>query len=221
MDRRESLKLLAFTTFSGGLLLKSCNPANEKLVDAGEVDELELTIDRTPEELAYEKSLLAAGRFFTDHEMATIAVLSDIIIPADEISGSATDAKVPDFIEFMAKDRPEYQVPLRGGLRWLDMQMASRHGTSFIDSSREQQIALIDEIAYPERAKPEMKPGVSFFNRMRSLTAAGFYTSPIGIKDLEYEGNTPNLWNGVPEEVLNEHGLAYTEKEIKECVQYP
>ena len=219
MDRRDSLKLLALTAVSGGLLLDSCKSRDEKLLDAINDKHDDSTIDRTPEEIAHAKKL-ASEQFFTDHEMATIAVLSDIIIPADDVSGSATEAKVPDFIEFMAKDRPEHQVPMRGGLRWLDMQMVKRHGKAFKDCSVPEQIALVDEIAYPEKAKQNMKQGVAFFNRMRNLTATGFYTSQMGIKDLAYVGNHPNQWNGVPEEVLKQHGLSYTEKEIRECVQY-
>lgn len=219
MDRRDSLKLLTLTAVAGGLLLDSCKSRDEKLLDAITDKHDDSTIDRTPEELAHAKKL-ASEKFFTDHEMATIAVLSDIIIPADDVSGSATEAKVPDFIEFMAKDRPEHQVPMRGGLRWLDMQMVKRHGKAFKDCSVPEQIALVDEIAYPESAKPTMMQGVAFFTRMRNLTATGFYTSEMGIKDLHYVGNRPNQWNGVPDDVLKQHGLAYTEKEIKECVQY-
>jgi hypothetical protein len=157
-------------------------------------------------------------KFFTQHEMATIAVLCDIIIPRDEVSGSATDAKVPDFIEFIVKDKPQNQTPMRGGLRWLDMQSNKNFEKAFLDCSKEQQITLVDQIAYPEKAKPEMKQGVSFFNLMRNLTASGFYTSEIGIKDIGYKGNTPNQWAGVPDDVLKQYGLSYTEKELKECV---
>jgi hypothetical protein len=147
-------------------------------------------------------------------------VLSDIIIPRDEISGSATDAKVPDFIEFMAKDKPELQTPLRGGLRWLDLQSNKQFGKSFTDLAAQQQIQLVDQIAYPEKAAPEMKQGVSFFTLMRNMTASGFYTSEIGIKDIGYVGNKPNQWNGVPPEVLQQYNLAYTEKELRECVSF-
>ena len=55
---------------------------------------------------------------------------------------------------------------------------------------------------------------------MRNLVATGFYTSEMGIKDLGYKGNSPNQWNGVPDEVLRQYGLAYTEKELKECVRF-
>ena len=215
MDRRKSLKAIALGTVSTGLLLDACKTADKKTAENAAVPES--TIDRTPEEKeAYKK--LMSEKFFTEHEMATIAVLCDIIIPRDEISGSATDAKVPDFIEFIVKDKPQNQTPMRGGLRWLDMQSNKNFEKAFINCSKEQQITLIDQIAYPEKAKPEMKQGVSFFNLMRNLTASGFYTSEIGIKDIGYKGNTPNQWAGVPDDVLKQYNLSYTEKELKECV---
>jgi hypothetical protein len=175
--------------------------------------------DRQPEERArYEK--LMAEKFFTDHEMKTIRVLADIIIPKDEVSGSATDAGVPDFIEFIVKDMPRHQLPMRGGLAWLDAQCRQRFGSDFAMCSSPQQIELVDEIAFPERAKPEMKAGVRFFNLMRDLTATGFYTSEIGIKDLGYVGNTPNQWDGVPQDVLDQYGLKYDERTLNESVKF-
>ena len=110
--------------------------------------------------------------------------MADIIIPKDENSGSASDAKVPEFIEFIVKDMPDHQVPMRGGLRWLDMQCLNRYDNPFKDCTAKQQIEMVDEIAYPAKAKPEMQQGVAFFNRMRSLTASGFFTSKMGIDDL-------------------------------------
>lgn len=215
MDRRKSLKAIALGTVSTGLLLDACKTADKK--PAAENAVPESTIDRTPEEKeAYKK--LMSEKFFVPHEMATITVLCDIIIPADEVSGSATQAKVPDFIEFIVKDMPQHQTPMRGGLRWLDMQSNKNFQKSFIDCSQQQQLSLIDQIAYPKKAKPEMQQGVSFFNLMRNLTASGFYTSEIGIKDIGYKGNTPNQWTGVPDEVLKQYNLSYTEKELKECV---
>jgi gluconate 2-dehydrogenase gamma chain len=116
------------------------------------------------------------------------------------------------------KDMPEHQVPMRGGLRWLDVQCMKRFEKSFRESSHNQQLEIVDAIAYPEKAKPGMKQGVSFFNRRRNLTASGFDPSEIGIKDLGYVGNRPNQWKGVPDDVLKQYGLAYTERELKECV---
>jgi len=172
-----------------------------------------------PEELdAYKKTI--ADKFFTAHEMQTIGVLSDIIIPKDQVSGSATDAKVPDFIEFIVKDKPDFQTPMRGGLRWLDIESNKRFNNAFKDCTPSQRIQIVDDIAYPLKAKPEMKQGVAFFNLMRNLTATGFYTSEIGVRDVGYMGNNPNQWNGVPADVLKQYGLAYTEKELKECISF-
>jgi len=109
-------------------------------------------------------------------------------------------------------------VPMRGGLRWLDLQSLAKFQKPFKDITSTQQLELVDLIAYPKKAKPEHSQGVSFFNLMRNLTATGFYSSAIGVKDIGFKGNTPNLWKGVPDEVLKAHGMAYTEKELKECI---
>jgi gluconate 2-dehydrogenase gamma chain len=219
MDRRESLKLIAWSTVSSSLILDACKTKDKQDEKTAVKENPAATLDRMAEEKeAYEK--LTSFSFFNEHEMATIGVLADIIIPKDDVSGSATDAKVPDFIEFMVKDKPELQTPMRGGLRWLDMQMAKQHGKSFKDCTAQQQIAMVDAIAYPKKAKPEMKQGVSFFNLMRNLTASGFYTSEMGIKDVGYIGNKPTQWNGVPDEVLKQYSVAYSEKELKECVSF-
>ena len=170
--------------------------------------------------MKYEKELLAKEIFFTEHEMATITLLADIIIPKDEVSGSASEAKVPEFIEFIVKDMPNHQVPMKGGLRWLDMQCLKRYEKAFKDCSHQQQIVLVDMIAYPKKANPEMSQGVKFFSLMRDLTATGFYTSEIGVKDIGYVGNKATQWNGVPDEVLKQYKVAYTEKELKECVSF-
>ena len=163
---------------------------------------------------------MAVQKFFTENELATITVLADIIIPRDAVSGSASDAKVTDFIAFIVIDMPSNQTPMRGGLRWLDMQCLKRFEKTFKDCDAKQQIEIVDEIAYPKKAKPEMQQGVAFFNLMRNLTATGFYTSEIGVKDVGYLGNTPNQWNGVPDDVLKQYGLSYSEKELKECVSF-
>ena len=217
MDRRKSLKVIALGAVSGSLLLDACKPKDKKIVEP--LAPTELTIDRAPEEIAEHKKL-TSETFFTPHELATISALSDIIIPADEVSGSASDAKVADFIEFIVKDKPEFQTPMRGGLRWMDIQCNKRFGNAFVSCNSNQQLQLVDDIAFPAKAKPEMKQGVSFFNLMRNLTATGFYTSARGIKDIDYKGNKPNQWNGVPDDVLKQYGLSYSEKELKECISF-
>ena len=218
MDRRKSLKLIATGAIAIPAAIAGCKTDDKKTtVDK---DESVFNLDRNPDELKYEKEILAKEKFFTEHEMATIIILADIIIPKDEISGSASDAKVPEFIEFIVKDMPTHQVPVKGGLRWLDMQCLKRYEKPFKDCTAQQQIELVDQIAYPEKAKPEMSQGVQFFRLMRDLTASGFYTSEIGVKDLGYDGNKPNQWNGVPDEVLKQYNVAYTEKELKESVSF-
>lgn len=221
MDRRKSIKALTLGTLSAGVLLDACkskdqaDAAKAAAKDAGNT----FTLDRQPEELEHYKKVTSTT-FFTPHEMATIKVLADIIIPKDDVSGSASDAGVPDFIEFIVKDMPEHQTPMRGGLRWLDLQSYRRNEKPFKDCSADRQLALVDEIAYPKKAKPGMEQGVAFFNLMRNLTATGFYTSKIGVQDVGYVGNQPNQWNGVPADVLAQYKLAYSEKDDKECVKY-
>jgi len=220
MDRRKSLKALALGSLSAGVLLDACKTDDKKIVekaDAGAPPKFKY--DRMPEETEVYNSIVSKT-FFNAHEMATITILGDIIIPKDEVSGSASEAKVPDFIEFIVKDMPQHQVPMRGGLRWLDMQCLKRNEKAFKDLSEQQRIEMIDQIAYPKKAKPEMSAGVAFFNLMRDLVSTGFYTSEIGVKDLGYAGNKPNQWNGVPDDVLKQYKLAYTEKELKECVSF-
>ncbi|MBT1706122.1 gluconate 2-dehydrogenase subunit 3 family protein [Chryseosolibacter indicus] len=216
MDRRKYLKTLVAGSAGAGLLLQGCK--DDKQPQAPEVTK-EFTIDRTKAELEYERKLLSE-KFFDEHEMKTISVLADIIIPADEVSGSATDAKVPEFIEFIVKDMPRHQIPMRGGIKWLDLQMMRRHNADFASCTKEQQIAMVDEIAYPEKAKPEMLAGVAFFNLMRDLTATGFFTSEIGIKDLGYAGNRPNQWDGVPQDVLDQYGMKYDERTLEISVKH-
>lgn len=205
MNRRESLKALSITTLSAGVLIQACDTKPGPETSPAAVEDSNQPY-RLPEEKEKEKQL-AAETFFTPHELATITILADMIIPKDEHSGSASDAKVPEFIEFIVKDQPEHKVPMRGGLRWLDTKCLNRYDNSFKDIQPAQRIEIIEEIAYPEDAKPEMQQGVAFFNRMRGLTASGFFTSKIGIEDLGYVGNTPNKWEGVPADIVKQYGL--------------
>lgn len=224
MDRRKSLKIIGVGTLSGSFLLDACKLPDRKAADATGSNQASATDGsagppRMPQEIEHYKQV-TSYTFFTSQEMATIAILSDIIVPKDEVSGSATEAKVPDFIEFIVKDMPHYQVPMRGGLRWLDRESLTRFQKLFKDADAAQRIQIVEDIAYPAKAKPEMAPGVSFFSTIRDLVCTGFYTSKIGIDDIGYVGNRPNQWNGVPDEVLKQYGLAYTEKELKECASY-
>jgi len=219
MNRRKSIKALFVGTVSTGVLIEACEAPDKKAGEVKIADAAPAQADRMKEELVYNKQL-AENKFFTAHELATVALLSDIIIPKDDISGSATEAKVPDFIDFMMQDRPENQTPMRGGLRWLDIACLKQYEKPFTDCTREQQIAMVDLIAYPAKVKPEYRQGSNFFTLIRNFTVTGFYTTEMGLKDVGYVGNKPNQWNGVPDDVLKQYNMAYSEKELKECVSY-
>src|SRR5690242_10045831 len=135
MDRRKLIKLITTGTIAAPAVLAGCKEETKKPEVAKEP---EFHLDRNKDEVEHEKTVLAKGKFFTDHEMATITLLADIIIPKDDVSGSASDAKVPDFIDFIVQDMPQHQVPMRGGLRWLDMHCLKRYDKTFKDCSHEQ-----------------------------------------------------------------------------------
>lgn len=215
MNRRDSLKALAVGTVSVGTLLSSCDK-NQDTDSTADGDSG--AYGRTPEEKLRDEKLMSE-KFFTAPDLATIAILGDIIIPKDDHSGSASDAKVADFIEFMVKDQPDLQLPMRGGLKWLDIKSYKLFKKSFADSTAEQRIQLVDLIAYPDKALPENAGGVSFFDTLRGLTATGFFTSKIGIEDLGYKGNQPNAWDGVPDDVLKQFGLEYDAKTLEQCLK--
>jgi hypothetical protein len=160
MDRRKSLKALALGTIGGVALLDGCKPGDAKKVAVNKSVADGFTLDRQPEELArYDKVI--SETFFTENEMVVITLLADIIIPKDEVSGSASEAKVPEFIEFIVKDMPDHQTPMRGGLRWLEIYTFKKFNKSFKDCSPEQRISIVDEIAYPKKAKKEVAQGVA------------------------------------------------------------
>lgn len=218
MDRREHLKLLLAGSVGAGLFMTSCTDEDRKISEAIITRENGIGYGRTEEEMEYDRRLHSTT-FFTDSEMEMIEILADIIIPADEESGSATDTGVPDFIEFMMKDMPQLQVPTRGGLMWTNNECNKRFDKIFTECSESERLELIDDIAWPDEADPSMMFGVRFFNRMRDLVSTGFFTSRIGVEYLGYKGNTPGFWDGVPEEVLLKHGFTYDQKTLNECIK--
>jgi gluconate 2-dehydrogenase gamma chain len=154
-------------------------------------------------------------KFFTAAEYATVVMLSNIIIPKDERSGSASDAGVPEFIDFTMSDtlsdQPDRQVAIRGGLAWLDNESLKRFNGTFTKVTDAQRTQILDDIAWPKKAKPEMSHGVRFFNGFRDLVASGFFSSKVGVADLQYMGNAPSVWNGSPPEVMQKVGVTYDE----------
>ncbi len=195
MNRRDALKLLGAVPLAGAM-------------------------HWTPEALERGKHLLqqddvdpapATRKFFSAHEDATVRVLVDMIIPRDERSGSATDARVPEFMDYMLAESSERnRVEMHGGLAWLDTECRTRFNADFVKCTEAQREQVLDDISWPERARPEFSHGVAFFNSMRDLTASGFFSSQMGWKDVRYIGNVfnPN-WNGCPDEVLHQLGVSY------------
>lgn len=150
-------------------------------------------------------------KFFTAHEYATVLVLVDLIIPRDERSGSATDAGVPQFMDFMMIDQPRRQVAMRGGLAMIDRLALDRFGKRFVDGSDARRRALLDEIAYTSNPDPGLSQAVTFFSSFRDLTASGFWTTKMGIADLQYQGNVfLEEWNGCPDAALKKLGVKYS-----------
>jgi gluconate 2-dehydrogenase gamma chain len=147
-------------------------------------------------------------KFFTPHEYQTVGILCDLIIPKDERSGSATDAGVPEFMDFIMIDMPARQVPMRGGLAWLDLESQRRFDKTFVAATDAQRREILDDLATYTELKPGMSYGQAFFRSFRDLTSSGFWTSKMGIEDLGYIGNTfVAEWNGCPPEVLTKLGL--------------
>ena len=215
MDRRESLKSLLVGSVAGGIIITGCSP--EEKAQPGPVKAAGSGYGRTDYEKAHDEKVYAEV-FLNSHELETIAVLCDIILPANAEFGSASDAEVPEFIEFIVKDMPAHQLPMRGGIAWLDNYSNSRFGNQFKSLSPEQQKSICDEIAFPGKTKPELLAGEKFFTRMRNLTLTGYYTSEMGIKDLGYIGNMPNTWDGIPAEVLAKHSVSYEPDWLAKCV---
>ena len=185
MDRRESLKSLLVGSVAGGLLVTGCAP--ETTVETPEKPQLP-GYGRNEREKEHDEKVLSET-FFNEHELETIAVLCDIILPANAEFGSASDAGVPEFIEFIAKDMPNNQLPIRGGLAWLDSHSNKLYGMEFKKLNDEQHKTICDSIAYPGKTAPELKHGERFFT-----------------------------WDGIPEDVLKQQGMAYEEEWLAKCV---
>jgi hypothetical protein len=149
-------------------------------------------------------------KFFSAGEWSTVRVLVDLILPRDARSGSATDAGVPEFMDYMLTVNESMRIPMRGGLAWLDTECRERFARVFTECGETERKAVLDDIAWPGRVRPELSHGAAFFSRFRDLTASGFWSSEMGIRDLRYMGNTavPN-WNGCPADQLQRLGVSY------------
>ncbi len=194
IDRRTLLKLMAAAPAPAGFVWTEAD--------------VEAAAGQAQAARAARAGAAFAPKFFTAHEYQTVGVLVDLILPRDERSGSATDAGVPEFMDFMMVDQPPRQVAMRGGLAWIDRECLRRHDLPFVRCSAAQQTALLDDIAWPARGAAELSHGINFFNSFRDLTSSGFWTTKVGIADLQYLGNVAVAeWKGCPEEVLKKLGL--------------
>ena len=217
MDRRGALKAMAAA--AAVPVLGTFEMSEEHLLRAREAAESAV--------IAEMQGAPYTPKFFTRHEYQTVRVLVDYIIPRDERSGSATDAGVPQYMDFVLSDQTPppgppnptrrfyvaptaAQINVRGGLAWLDTECARRFGAgkTFLIATDPQRREVLDDIAWPAKAKPELSHGVAFFTRMRDMTAAGFFSSKMGVQDLRYIGNMPMAkWDGCPPNVLAKLGV--------------
>ncbi|HEX4770413.1 MAG TPA: gluconate 2-dehydrogenase subunit 3 family protein [Bryobacteraceae bacterium] len=164
----------------------------------------------------------AAGTYkrvvFDDHQWKTVCRLADIVIPADDVSGSATDAGVPEFLDdWLAFETQEngndrLKSEILGGLTWLDRESNRLFSKDFVDAAADQQKQIIDRIAWAAKSVPEDHLWVEFFSSFRNLIVSGFYSSKMGVKDLPYLGNTavtewkgcePKVWKVIEERMQN------------------
>lgn len=201
INRRDALKAFAIAPLAG--MVEFNKPSLDRATRF--VAELE----ETAAGAAY------VPKFFTAHEWATVRMLADIVIPKDDHSGSATDAKAPEFMDFQLNEKDTSEnnkVQMRGGLAWLDLEMNSRFGKNFVSASAAQRKEVLDDIAFGKKTKPQFARGRAFFDRFRSSVASAFYSSPMGWKDVQYMGNVfnPN-WQGCPKPALDKLGVSYEE----------
>jgi hypothetical protein len=215
MNRRDSIKNLTFLSIGAGLLLEGCYGISREKIKRSLT---RYEYGRTPEEKLYDDKLFAE-KFFTNQELFTLDKICNLILPPNEF-GSIRDAEVVQLIEFMAKDIPTYKEPLRNGLIWIDNESKKRFNNLFVDCEIAQQENIFDEIAYydPNKSISDYSEPVQWFNLVRNLTMTGYFTSEVGINELGYKGNIPNIWDGVPQDVLDQYGLKYDKDWLEKFV---
>lgn len=209
ITRKEAIKTITIGSFTTSWLLAACKrgPSAGSAAATAKAGE--------------SAAATAEKHFFTNHEMETVTQLANLIIPADKRSGNAESAGVPAYIDYMMTAQPEKQTQMRGGLNWLDAQCQKLYGNAFVKCTGEQQKSLLDQIAYPSQVKPEVEQGAAFFNEFRAMTAAGFWSSKIGIEDLQYKGNQfVAHWDGCPDKACNDLGVNYGEFNTKKDAEW-
>ncbi len=153
-------------------------------------------------------------RFFTPAEVETMRPLADMIIPADETSGSATDAGTLEYADFvLSESNDDTRAAWHTGLAWLTDECRRRYDRpGFAACSDTERAAILDDIAWPARAEDPYKDAARWFTRVRDLIGSGFFSSRIGVQDLGYAGGIFNPgWRGAPGSALDELGVSYAE----------
>jgi len=184
VSRRDLLKNIALSATLGGLSLEAAQHvhglASQEKAASG----------------AYKPKGLNA------HEFGTLQKLADFVIPSDERSPGASASGAPEFIDLLASQNPQMLEIYTGGIAWLDYTMQRRYSSDFVSAKPEQQTALLDLIAYRNNESPELGPGIHFFEWARRMVVDAYYTSPIGIKEVGYMGNTAVSKFEVPQEAV-------------------
>lgn len=201
MNRRDSIKTIVIGSLASGLVLEGCLPKEKEAIYK---NVWKYKYGRTPEELQRDLELLNQV-FFSKEEINTIRVMANLIVPPTA-EGTIEQAEVPEFIEFIVKDAPSYQEVLREGLQWMDATATEKFGNAFVNCSETEQKSMLDQVAFANGEKTKEE---AFFATMRNLVITGYFSSEVGINDLGYKGNQPNIWDGVPGDVLEAHGMSY------------
>ena len=149
-------------------------------------------------------------RTFTDREFLTLERLTDLIIPVENGAPGAVAARCAAWIDTISSENDQLTTIYRDGLKWLDATMKARGAADFVSAPPVDQMALLDVIAYRRNQTPELAPGIQFFSWVRRMTVDAFYTSEIGIKDIDYRGNAPMASYPSPVEAI-----AYVTKRVQ------
>jgi gluconate 2-dehydrogenase gamma chain len=126
-------------------------------------------------------------QFFSRQEYATVERLADLIIPGDGTPG-AKEAGVAEFIDLIVAHNESIQYSFRLGLTWLDAESERLEGSRFLDLTAAKQTEMLEHLAYRDRYRPGEEDGRAFFELAREYTVVGYYTSRIGLKELDYPG---------------------------------
>ena len=185
LSRRDLLQSIALSVTLGGL-----SPAAAQHVHSLAAEE------KTSTGVYKAKAL-------NPHEYHTLEKLADLIVPADDKSPGAVASGACEFIDLLASQNPRLLDIYTGGIAWLDQAMRRRYSTDFVSAKSNQQIALLDLIAYRKNESSELGPGILFFDWARRMVVDAYYTSPAGIKAIGYMGNTSVSKFEVPQEAID------------------